>query len=222
MEWIGLAIVIAAIVIGMVWKVAQNVRVRQQRELEAKRRSLAGLSPEETPDAPETPHFPTTYPPLTTPTSDTADRLDYTSLVTFLDTQKYEAADRETLSLMLRAAGAEQRGYFELEDLETLSDDVLETLDRLWLQASDGRFGFSVQRRLYSETDGEYSQLGTRVGWVSAGKWFDEESVRYHADAPEGHLPLAPWQSVLASFSFVGLALCLDVLLERDDWPMRS
>jgi hypothetical protein len=219
MEWIGLAVAIAAIVIAILSKLAQTMRVRQQRELEAKRRSLAGLSPVDSPDTAETPHFPTTYPP---PTADNTDDLDYTNLVAFLNAQKYEAADRETLSLMLRAAGAEQRGYFELADLETLCDDVLETLDRLWLQASEGRFGFSVQRRLYWDTEGEYSQLGTRVGWVTGGKWFDEESIRYHADAPEGHLPLAPWQSVLASFSFVGLALCLDVLLGRDDWPGRS
>lgn len=215
MGWIVLAIAMVLVGTWILQKVLQNRKARKRREIEFERIALAGLSPEPFPIAanvePSASEPSASEPPEETLTDDTR-------LRSLLQEGKYEAADRETLSLMLRAVGAEQRGYFEIEDFETLPPDVLLRLDRLWLEFSDGRFGFSTQRRLYYAVEGEYSKLGTRVGWTTGGQWFEGDGMPQLADAPEGHLPAAPWQVILVSFGFMGLAMCLDVLFERDDW----
>ncbi|MFP4219084.1 MAG: GUN4 domain-containing protein, partial [Phormidium sp.] len=44
-----------------------------------------------------------------------------------------------------------------------------------------GRFGFSVQKRIYEEVGKDFQQLYRRVEW---------NSVRYIVSAPVGHFPL--------------------------------
>ncbi|MBP0003415.1 MAG: GUN4 domain-containing protein [Cyanobacteria bacterium SBC] len=210
MEWIALLVAIAILVVWIGWKAKLNRQSRERREATFMRRSLETVVPPENKPTP----FPTTY-----PHPERSDTLDFTRLEDLLKDGKYEAADRETLRLLLRAGGVEQRGYLDLDDWEMLSIERLQQIDRLWATYSDGRFGFHVQRQIYRDALEEYSTLGTRVQWVSGGKWFDPDRLNYTSDAPEGHLPLAVWQSVMVSFGFVGLAMCMDVLFARDDWP---
>ncbi|WP_083862425.1 GUN4 domain-containing protein [Baaleninema simplex] len=213
MEWIA---VMVAIALGVVWitsKLYLEGRSRQKREREFARRSVDEISTSRGSTSLEKASPLTLAEPHAPPAS-----LDFTRLEDLLSQGKYEAADRETLRLLLRSAGTEQRGYLELDDWESLAGDRLRTLDRLWQTYSDGRFGLSVQRQFYLEADGEYSAVGTRAQWVSGGKWFDLDRANYTSDAPSGHLPFAVWQSVLDSFGFVGLALCMEVLFDREDW----
>jgi GUN4-like len=142
---------------------------------------------------------------------------EYTRLRELLAHRQYGEADRETWRLMLRISGAHQRGYFEIQDFEEFPASVLQTLDQLWLDASGGRLGLSVQKRIYREEDRQYDRLGSRLGWVVAGKWLTFGDPTYHQEMPEGHLPLAMWRSQLASFGFFGLGMCLEVFLSRED-----
>lgn len=41
----------------------------------------------------------------------------------------------------------------------------LQMINQLWLTASNGRFGFSVQKEIYQSVGKDYQQLGDRVGW---------------------------------------------------------
>lgn len=142
---------------------------------------------------------------------------EYARLKELLANGQYEEADRETWQLMQRISGVHKRGYFEIRDFEDFPTIALQTLDRLWLDASEGRLGLSVQKRIYREEDQQYDRLGTRVGWVDSGKWLTGSDRIYHQEIPEGHLPLAMWRAQLASFGFFGLGMCLEVFLSRED-----
>jgi GUN4-like len=143
---------------------------------------------------------------------------EYARLRKLLSHCQYEEADRETWQLMQRISGVHQRGYFEIRDFEDFPTLALQTIDGLWFDASKGHFGLSVQKRIYREEDRQYDRLGSRVGWVDAGKWLTNGDRLYRQEMPQGHLPLAMWRSQLASFGFFGLGMCLEVFLSREDF----
>jgi len=67
----------------------------------------------------------------------------------------------------------------------------LESLDRLWVVYSRGRFGFSVQGRLLRACSGQWERLWPRLGWKLEGRWTRYPgSFTWSLQAPEGHMPL--------------------------------
>ncbi len=75
------------------------------------------------------------------PTTD-VDPSRYTKLEEYLEAGEWREADQETYSVMLKVAG----GKLESEDLKNFSCPDLREIDRLWVQYSQGHFGFSVQK----------------------------------------------------------------------------
>ncbi|MGD1858136.1 MAG: GUN4 domain-containing protein [Leptolyngbyaceae cyanobacterium] len=73
---------------------------------------------------------------------------------------------------------------------------------------SQGRFGFSVQKKIYIECggklDGKYPgdstrrRFGDKVGWRIKGEWVMYSSLTFSTSAPSGHLPYG------GGFRFVG------------------
>ena len=114
---------------------------------------------------------------------------DYTELNDLLAAEKWKEADRETLRIMLSVVGAEERGFFEEKDIEQFPRTDLQTIDRIWVKYSNGRFGFSVQKHIYEQEGQEYNKLGDRVGWRVKGQWLSERSLIFARHAPIGHLP---------------------------------
>ncbi|MEY4430713.1 MAG: hypothetical protein RLZZ533_649 [Cyanobacteriota bacterium] len=122
-----------------------------------------------------------------------AQGLDYAPLQRALLQQQFEEADRLTSEHLRQLAGpdAVKRGYVYYSEVPAIAAADLESLDRLWVVYSQGRFGFSVQLRLLRSLAGRWDQLWPRLGWKQAGVW-----TRYPAaftwtlEAPEGHLPL--------------------------------
>lgn len=119
--------------------------------------------------------------------------LDYGPLQRHLLLQEFEAADRTTSESLRQLAGAAAvtRGYVYYSEVAAMPGLDLESLDRLWLAYSRGRFGFSVQGRLLAAVGGQWERLWPRIGWKQGGIW-----TRYPAafswsiDAPDGHMPL--------------------------------
>jgi hypothetical protein len=119
--------------------------------------------------------------------------MDYAPLQRALTDQQFQEADRLTSELLRRLAGleAEKRGYVYYSEVPPMAGADLESLDRLWIVYSQGRFGFSVQLRLLRSLGGRWDRLWPRLGWKADGIW-----TRYPAaftwsmEAPEGHLPL--------------------------------
>jgi hypothetical protein len=119
--------------------------------------------------------------------------LDYGPLQRHLLLQEYEQADRLTSEALRQLAGpdAVRRAYVYYSEVAAMPAADLESLDRLWVVYSRGRFGFSVQGRLLASCDGQWERLWPKVGWKADGIWTRyPRSFTWSVEAPEGHLPL--------------------------------
>lgn len=143
---------------------------------------------------------------------------DYTQLRQLLATEKWTDADLETRRLMLSIAGAFQRSECLLtqKDLEQFPCIHLRTIDRLWLNYSQGNFGFSAIAGIYREVNRDYQLLAERVGWRKGDKWIGYNDIIFNRSAPVGHLPitwLVPttfWMYWSARFAKPGWRLILE------------
>lgn len=77
--------------------------------------------------------------------------MDYTKLRNLLEKKQFGTADFETANLMLKIAGRDRKGYFDSEDFLKIPSKDLATIDKLWLLGSNGRFGFSTQKKIFME-----------------------------------------------------------------------
>lgn len=118
--------------------------------------------------------------------------IDYTLLRDLLKAGKWQRADNETCNRIYEAAG---RAY--IEDIEQFPCTDLRTIDRLWVKYSNGKFGFSVQKKIWQECGSpggghspNWEKFGDRVGWRVEGKWGNENDNTWDISAPEGHLPV--------------------------------
>ena len=119
--------------------------------------------------------------------------VDYAPLQQLLVLQDWEEADRQTSAILRQLAGADavQRGYVYYSEVPRMGAVDLETLDRLWVCFSRGRFGFSVQSRLLRSCNGRWEALWAKLGWKLDGRWTRYPgSFQWSIDAPEGHMPL--------------------------------
>ena len=128
--------------------------------------------------------------------------IDYTRLRDLLAAGNWFDADDETYLVMLRVVGREEGDWIRDDELLNFPCTDLRTIDRLWVKYSNGRFGFSVQKKIYLEVggkpDGKYyegawEKFGDRVGWRRWWiiKWWSSsyEEVTFDTSAPVGHLP---------------------------------
>ncbi len=110
-----------------------------------------------------------------------------------LQAGKWEEADNETLAIMLRATNRELQGWLDIEHIQQFPDSELNTVNQLWLNYSNGHFGFSVQKSLWQKS---YSQnFIWEVGWFKLSSWangsqgeFNFQTI-FDITAPQGHLP---------------------------------
>ncbi|XP_043705844.1 tetrapyrrole-binding protein, chloroplastic [Telopea speciosissima] len=135
----------------------------------------------------------------TTPTSQT---LSFDTLQHHLSSKDYRQADEETRRLLIVLAGeaAQERGYVFFSEVQFISESNLQTIDNLWRQYSNNKFGYSVQKRIWGKVNRDFTRFFMKVGWM---KKLDTEVEQYNYrsfpsefvwelkdDTPEGHLPL--------------------------------
>jgi hypothetical protein len=131
--------------------------------------------------------------------------VDYTKLRDLLATGKWKEADQETIKKMLEEAERTSEGWLSEEDIDQFPCEDLRTIDQLWVQYSNGLFGFSVQKRIYQNVGATrkyeldiWTAYGDRVGWrVRSHKWLYWDALKFNTKAPEGHLPAFGWESAL-------------------------
>jgi hypothetical protein len=114
---------------------------------------------------------------------------NYTQLRDLLAAGKWKEADEETRGILVKVVGREGTGWLNEESINKLPCTDLRTVDKLWLEYSDSRFGFSVQKRIYEEAGRDWEKMGDRVGWRVQGKWLSLSSLTFNSNAPTGHLP---------------------------------
>jgi serine/threonine protein kinase len=124
--------------------------------------------------------------------------MDYRKLRDLLKAGKWKEADEETKRVMLAVAKREKEGWFRVEDIDNFPCADLRTIDQLWVKYSDGKFGFSVQKRIYQGFGGTrqyneeiWEKFGDKVGWRKGGSWLYYRDITWRQiiRAPEGHLP---------------------------------
>ncbi|MFB2922542.1 protein kinase domain-containing protein [Aerosakkonema funiforme] len=81
--------------------------------------------------------------------------VDYRKLRDLLKAGNWKEADEETGRVMLKAAGREKEGWLDDESINKFPCTDLRTIDRLWVKYSKGRFGFSVQKRIWESVGGK-------------------------------------------------------------------
>jgi hypothetical protein len=125
-----------------------------------------------------------------------------TELQKRLQAEDWTGADRETRRLL-----APDSVLLPPFDQALVSPELIRTIDQLWLTASDGRFGLSVQLRLWQTAIADHptnpeqavNAFRDRVGWKIAAPrsevdfvssdWRNESELTNSLDAPEGHFP---------------------------------
>ncbi|MFN6572205.1 caspase, EACC1-associated type [Dendronalium sp. ChiSLP03b] len=120
--------------------------------------------------------------------------VDYGRLRDLLKAGEWKEADEETRAVMLKAARREKEGWLDIDSIEKFPCTDLRTIDQLWVKYSNGRHGFSVQKKIWLEVGRKWNVFYTRVGWQISGKWFlggwvSKEDIEYGTNAPKGHLP---------------------------------
>jgi hypothetical protein len=158
------------------------------------------------------------YPPiLSEPPSPSSHALaqtsdDYSELRESLEASDWESANEETHRLILNQVepdgdweGTNLNEYeIKAESIDNISCDLLTNIDQLWIENSNGKYGFSTQAAIHWDADDpSYSDeayranerlfnMLQRVDWMreSAGNVSVPEP-NYSNNAPTGHLPYA-------------------------------
>ncbi|MEG4580005.1 GUN4 domain-containing protein [Microcoleus sp. MON1_C5] len=146
----------------------------------------------------------------------------YSKLDSLLQARRWKEADEETEKMIFKLLGREKvelpsgnilsaanfdktmafyNNCLSGKDIEILPGTELRNINKLWLEHSKGRFGFSVQKRIWESIvrterkpttfDGcggkEFDEC---VGWYVKGDWIYYSDIKYSLTAPPGHLPI--------------------------------
>ncbi len=154
----------------------------------------------------------------------------YAKLYNLLAAQDWKAADQETAERMCEVMNRRQKGYLRIRDIKDFPCQDLRNIDQLWVKYSNGKFGFSVQVRIWESSlfasrrasvsfRQNFVWFSTAVGWLTKSilaRWMNYSQLTFSLQAQEGHLParwawapnmcvlskgLKTWQSVLYYFS---------------------
>ena len=120
-------------------------------------------------------------------------------LETYLNNKQWREADAETYRLMLTAVGKEIGQYFSEDDLRNFPCDELLAIDRLWVQYSNGLYGFSVQKEIYVKCGGKlnfsypdnttWDDFCHKISWKKKGDYLFSEIYKEEHMNYRGHLP---------------------------------
>ncbi|MCT7948661.1 serine/threonine-protein kinase [Ancylothrix sp. C2] len=128
-------------------------------------------------------------PALPTAEWSSATGIDYSKLRDLLAAGNWQEADRETGNLMLLICGREKEGKLNIDDLQNFPQRDLLTLDNLWREYSLGRFGFSIQGKLWQKINGKYEDFCNLIGWRKKFATLPYNQLIFNITAPQGHLP---------------------------------
>lgn len=120
--------------------------------------------------------------------------IDYSPIQQALAKRDFQEADRLTLLKRCELAGeqAMQRKWIYFTEVENFPSTDLQTMDQLWYVHSQGKFGFSVQRKIWLSLGQDFPKLWTKIGWKKGNLWtrYPNEFI-WDLSAPLGHLPLS-------------------------------
>jgi hypothetical protein len=120
--------------------------------------------------------------------------INYSPIQQALINRDFQEADRQTLLKRCELAGEQaiQRKWIYFTEVENFPTTDLQTMDRLWYIYSQGKFSFSVQRKIWLSLGQDFPKLWTKIGWKKGNLWtrYPNEFI-WDLSAPLGHLPLS-------------------------------
>lgn len=150
--------------------------------------------------------------------------MDYIPLATMLATGDLVEADEFTRNALITLAGSKDAGrnFVYWTEVKKIPSTDLATIERLWNKFSGGKFGYSVQKRKWRQSKGDFEVWCQKIGWTTKDgeverkkRWFGASEFIYDVKkAPEGHLPLT---SALRGTSLIKELLNHPVW-DNDDW----
>ena len=121
----------------------------------------------------------------------------FTHLEEYLSQEEWRKADEETAWLFYLVMV--QQGYKDWHELcREFPSETLNEIDRLWVEYSDGHFGFSIQKRIWESVGGTpdadyktWEKFGTEVEWYGANHlWREYNSLSFNiTQSVQGNLP---------------------------------
>ncbi len=110
--------------------------------------------------------------------------LRYQKLEEYLKNGQWKEADYETYRVMIEVVGKEAGEWFTSEELLNFDCDALLTIDRLWVDYSKGKFGFSVQKEIIRKCgyklDGSYPGDEIWYDFCNEVGWRDKKTKEWH------------------------------------------
>ena len=133
--------------------------------------------------------------------------INYTRLRNLLNDGRWRDANKETYEVMIRAVGKKSGDWFTTDELLNFPCTDLRTIDGLWVKYSRGKFGFSVQKKIYVECgaklDSQYPgdkiwyKFCERVGWCQGDSYMEYKDLKAnHSFSPAGEFPGWGWWGV--------------------------
>lgn len=77
----------------------------------------------------------------------------YAKMRDLLTAQDWKAADQETADRMYEVMDRQKEGRLQEQDIKNFPCQDLRNIDRLWMKYSQGKFGFSVQKKIWEGCD---------------------------------------------------------------------
>ena len=122
--------------------------------------------------------------------------MDYSKLRDLLKAGEWEEADNEHRRLLTVLGGedSEERGWVYFTEARQFPVTDMKTIDNLWTFYSDGRFGFSVQRKIWVGQRRQWAKFFKQIDWLNdekndAYRKWPEEFI-WKKEAAKGHMPL--------------------------------
>lgn len=107
----------------------------------------------------------------------------------------WQEANRITNYFLLKLANLSKGNFLRIEDITKISRIAIRNIDKLWLDHSNGCFGFSIQQSIWNnclvsnEIANDRYKFGKQVGWHVNNSWIHWKDLNYSLSAPKGHLP---------------------------------
>lgn len=180
--------------------------LRRSSGVHPKAAPVAAAAVEDAAAAEKTAPAPAPLPPPTADELKSETGADFMPLATALMAGEFKEADQLTRDLLIFIAGpaAQTRKYVYFTEVVNIPATDLRSLERLWLKYSLGKFGYSVQKRVFDVTSkNDFETFCDKIDWnlidmsdlknplKRKRRWFGDDEFIYDLEAaPKGHLPL--------------------------------
>ncbi|HEY9642810.1 MAG TPA: GUN4 domain-containing protein [Coleofasciculaceae cyanobacterium] len=105
--------------------------------------------------------------------------INYKPLRDLLKAGKWKEADQETADRMCEVMKRPKQGWLRVEDIQQFSCTDLQTTDQLWVKYSGGKFGFSIQKKIWQECGSPMASGEKWVRFCVRAGWKNQEVTAY-------------------------------------------